>query len=156
MGHTKWYSQVRNLKNSACAMDNACRLWEDMNMNRNRNQNRSFVVITVVLILAILFFARGTAFSKEQSGRAETNRYYAVLEEEYLRRMKDMLEKDGYDNCGVTVTWVAAEDGSREYTVCLHHRKLQKLSRQEQTVMIDRLSEMEFDRESCSFTYSIL
>jgi cell division protein FtsI/penicillin-binding protein 2 len=143
-------------ENSACEMINACGLWEDMNMNRNRNQNRGFGVITVVLILAILFLVKGTVFSREQDGRAEANRYYSVLEKEYLRQTKDMLEQDGYDNCGVTVTWVAAEDGSREYTVCLHHRKLQKLSRQEQTVMIDRLSEMEFDRESCSFTYSIL
>jgi hypothetical protein len=153
MGHTKWYSQVRNLKNSACAMDNACRLWEDMNMNMNRN--RGFVVITVVLILAILFFVRGTAFSKEQSERGEANRYYAVLEKEYLRHTKEVLEQEGYGNCGVTVTWVAAEDGSREYTVLLHHRKFQKLNEKDKKAMVSRLSGSEFDRESCRFSYLI-
>jgi hypothetical protein len=85
-----------------------------MNMNRrNRNQNRGFAVITAVLILAILFFVRGTAFSKEQNERGEANRYYAVLEQEYISRTKDALEQEGYDNCGVTVTWVTAEDGGR-------------------------------------------
>jgi hypothetical protein len=120
------------------------------------NRSRSFRVITVVLILAILFFVRGTVFCKEQNGRAEANRYYTVLEKEYLRQTKEALEQEGYGNCGVTVTWVAAEDGSREYTVLLHHRKLQKLSTQEQTVIIGRLSEMEFDSGNCTFSYSIL
>jgi hypothetical protein len=155
MGHTKWYSQVRNLKNSACAMDNACRLWEDMNMNRNRNQNRVFGVITAVLILAILFFVRGTAFSKEQSERGEANRYYAALEQEYISRTKDALEQEGYGNCGVTVTWVAAEDGRREYTVLLHHKKFQKLNEKDKNAMVSRLSVSEFDRESCRFSYLI-
>jgi hypothetical protein len=119
------------------------------------NRNRSFRVITAVLILAILFLVRGTVFSKEQNERAEANRYYAVLEKEYLRQAKDMLEQDGYGNCGVTVTWVAAEDGSREYTVCLHHKKLQKLSEKDRNDVISRLSGMEFDRDSCSFSYLI-
>jgi cell division protein FtsI/penicillin-binding protein 2 len=127
----------------------------NMNRNRNQNQNRGFAVITVVLILAILFCVRGTVFSKEQDKRAEMNRYYAVLEKEYLRQTKDILEQEGYDNCGVTVTWVAAEDGSRDYTVQLHHRKLKKLDEQDKNAVVMRLSGAEFDRESCRFSYLI-
>jgi hypothetical protein len=122
----------------------------------DRKQNRGFEVITVVLILAILFFVKGTVFSKERNECAEANQHYTAMEKEYLRQTKDALEQEGYGNCGVTVTWVAAEDGSREYTVLLHHRKLQKLSTQEQTVIIGRLSEMEFDSGNCSFSYAIL
>lgn len=117
---------------------------------------KGFGVVAVVLIMVILFCVKGTVFSKEQNERAEANRYYSVMEKEYLRQTKDILEQEGYDNCGVTVTWVSSEDGSREYTVLLHHKKLQKLGRQEQTVIIGRLSEMEFDSGNCSFSYSIL
>lgn len=116
---------------------------------------KGFEVITVVLIMVIVFCVKGTVFSKENSERAKANRYYAVLEDEYLDHTKNLLEEKGYNNCGVTMTRMTMEDGSREYTVLLHHRKLQKLSAEEKDKLIRLLSNMEFDSDICKFCYDM-
>lgn len=112
-------------------------------------------MITVLLILVIAFCVKGTVFSKENHERARENHYFAALEEEYLKQAKGLLEEQGYHNCGVTMTRVTLENGSREYTVLLHHRKLQKLSEVERERLVDTLSDMEFDHEICSFAYDL-
>lgn len=116
---------------------------------------RGFGVITVLLILVIVFCVKGTVFSKEKQERATENHYYAALEKEYREQAKELLEEQGYHNCGVTMTRVTMEDRSREYTVLLHHRKLQKLSEVERERLVDTLSDMEFDHEICSFVYDL-
>ena len=116
---------------------------------------RGFGVITVLLILVIAFCVKGTVFSKENHERARENHYFAALEDEYLKQTKGLLEEQGYHNCGVTMTRVTLENGSREYTVLLHHRKLQKLSKDEKERLVDTLSDMEFDDELCSFVYEL-
>lgn len=116
---------------------------------------RGFGVITVILVLVIVFCVKGTVFSKENNERAKANRYYALLEDAYLEEARQLLEEQGYSNCGVTMTRITEADGSREYTVLLHHRKLQKLSAEEKDVLISSLSDMEFDNEICRFCYEL-
>lgn len=116
---------------------------------------RGFGVITVVLILVIVFCVKGTVFSKENNERAKANRYYAALEDEYLEQTKEFLKEQGYINCGVTMTRVTQEDGSREYTVLLHHRKFQKLGTDQKEELVEALSDMEFDRGICRFIYEL-
>ncbi len=116
---------------------------------------KGFGIITVVLIAVIIFCVKGTVSSKENSERAEANRYYAALEDEYLDRTRDILEEKGYCDCGVTMTRVTMEDGSREYTVLLHHRKLQRLNAEEKNELIGFLADMEFDNDVCRFRYDL-
>lgn len=116
---------------------------------------RGFGVITVLLVIVIVFCVKGTVFSKENNERAKANRYYAVLEDEYLKETRQLLEEHGYQNCGVTMTRITEADGSREYTVLLHHRKLQKLSAEEKSAVISSLSDMEFNNEICKFFYEL-
>ena len=116
---------------------------------------RGFGVITVLLILVIAFCVKGTVFSKENHERAKENHYFAVLEDEYLEQAKGLLEEQGYHNCGVTMTRVTLEDGSREYTVLLHHRKLQKLGVEEREELLEALCTMEFSHGTCSFVYEL-
>lgn len=116
---------------------------------------RGFGVITVLLILVIVFCVKGTVFSKEKQERATENYYYAALEKEYREQAKELLEEQGYHNCGVTMTRVTLEDGSREYTVLLHHRKLQKLGVEEREELLEALCTMEFSHGTCSFVYEL-
>lgn len=116
---------------------------------------RRFGVITVLLILVIVFCVKGTVFSKEKQELATENRCYAALEKEYREQAKELLEEQGYHNCGVTMTRVTLEDGSREYTVLLHHRKLQKLGAEEREELLGSLCTMEFCHETCSFVYEL-
>lgn len=116
---------------------------------------RGFGVITVLLVLVIVFCVKGIVFCKENNERAKANRYYAVLEDEYLEEARQLLEEHGYQNCGVTMTRITEADGNREYTVVLHHRKLQKLSAEEKSAVISFLSAMEFDGGICRFCYEL-
>lgn len=114
---------------------------------------KEFGIITVLLVLVIVFCVKGTVFSKEKDERARENRYYAVLEDEFRKGTKSVLEENGYKDCGVTMTRVTMPDGSREYTVLLHHRKLQRLNEKEKEEVISSLSDMEFEGDVCKFCY---
>lgn len=118
-----------------------------------RMRGKTFGVLTVILVLIIVFCVKGTVMSREDSERGKQNHYYAALEQEYLDRTQQLLEEQGLKNCGVNVQWVTDGDGSREYTILLHHRKLDRMTQEEKSVLQDMLTEMEFRDESTSFRY---
>ena len=117
--------------------------------------NKVFGVLTVLLVLIILFCVKGTVMSRDKGGYDRQNKYYAVLEQEYLEKVNRLLKEEGVSNCGINLRWVADEEGSREYTVTLHHRRLERMSGQEQTNLTDRLIGAEFRDAACSFRYVI-
>lgn len=118
-------------------------------------RGKLFGVLTVILVLVIVFCIKGTVMSRENDARGKINRHYAVLEQEYRDRTRRLLEEQGLGNCGVNIRWVDEGDGSREYTVLLHHRRLDRMTEEEKSVLTDMLVEMEFHDEACSFSYVI-
>ena len=120
-----------------------------------RMRGKGFGILTVILVLIIVFCVKATVMSRESTTGSKNNRYYAVLEEEYLNRARQLLEEEGLCNCGVDLRWVADVDGTREYTMILHHRYLECMSAQEMAELTDRLTEAEFQDDVCSFSYII-
>lgn len=120
-----------------------------------RMRGKLFGVVTVLLVLVIVFCVKGTVTSKESDERGKKNRYYAVLEQEYLDRTRQLLDEQGLRGCGINIRWVANMDGSREYTILLHHRKLNRMTEEEKMVLTDILAEMEFQDEACCFLYEL-
>ena len=118
-------------------------------------KGKTFGALTVVLVLIIVFCVKGTVASRESAVCGKKNHYYAVLEQEYLDRTKQVLEEQGLRDCGVNLRWVADGDGSREYTMLLHHRKLNRMTEEQKSVLTDMLIEVEFQDEACSFYYVI-
>lgn len=118
-------------------------------------RRKSFWIFTVLFIILMIFCVKGTAMSMGNRERARENCYYADLEHEYVEKTHSLLEKKGYDNCGVNMTRVTYEDGSREYTILLHHRKLDRLTKEEKVTLMNLLSEAEFRDEICSFRYDL-
>ncbi len=116
---------------------------------------KGFGILTVLLILVIIFCVKETVMSKESTERAKQNHYFAVLEQDYLERTRQLLDEEGYGNCGINLTRVTYEDGRREYTVLLHHRKLERLSGKEKLNLEGMLSQIEFQNEMCSFCYEL-
>lgn len=118
-------------------------------------RGKGFGIMTVILVLIIVFCVKATVMSRESKVGNKNNGYYAVLEEEYLNRARQLLEEEGLRNCGVDLRWVADMDGTREYTMLLHHRRLERMSEQEKAELQDRLTEVEFQDDVCSFGYVI-
>lgn len=120
-----------------------------------RMRGKLFEVVTVLLVLVVVLCVKGTVTSKESDARGKKNRYYAVLEQGYRDRTRQLLEEQGLRDCGINIRWVADVDGSREYTILLHHRKLNRMTEEEKSVLTDMLAEMEFQDEACSFLYEL-
>lgn len=116
---------------------------------------KGFGIVTVLLVLVIIFCVKGTVMSKENNERAKQNHYYAVLEQDYLERTRQILHEEGYESCGINLTRVTYEDGRREYMVLIHHRRLDRLSDEEKIELENMLSQIEFQNEKCSFYYEL-
>ena len=97
----------------------------------------SFTVTgTLLLILMISLCISLTAISQEkQSRRAETE-YYRALEKEYVKEVRTFLDEKGYTNSGVTMTERVEADGTRSYTVTIHHGKMQTLTPKERGTLL--------------------
>lgn len=116
---------------------------------------KGFGILTILLVLVIIFCVKGTVMSKENDERAKQNHYFAALEQDYLERTRQLLDEEGYANCGINLTRVTYEDGRREYTVLIHHRRLERLTDKEKLELESLLSRMEFQNEMCSFCYEM-
>lgn len=102
---------------------------------------KRFVLITVVLIMITVFCTTGTVMGMEKDAARVDEKYYKQMEKEYVTQVKSYLQEEGYENSGVTLTKVLYEDGSREYTLNVHHKRIDKLSESEQNALRNTLEE---------------
>ncbi|MBD5549159.1 MAG: hypothetical protein HDQ97_17530 [Lachnospiraceae bacterium] len=113
---------------------------------------------TVVLILIIAFCICSTAFGQSR-GRRQVQvqeQYYHALEQEYIREIHELLEERGYCNSGVTMNRVIQEDGSRQYIVTIHHRRIAKLNQNQQKELLNECGMIDFPVEDCKFFHEFL
>lgn len=92
-------------------------------------KNTVFAGVTVLLILTVWLSAAGIV--KSESSERAKEEHYAVLEQQYVEDIREYLNKTGYPDSGVMCNRVTYEDGRREYTVFLHHRRLAGLAEEE-------------------------
>ena len=118
-------------------------------------REKGFGIMTVILIAVIFFLIRGTVMSMSDTDHMRNNHDYAVLEQEYLQKARQLLEEEGLKNCGINLRWVDDGNGNREYTILLHHRRLNCMSEEEIENLTDRLSKTEFRDDVCSFYYVV-
>ena len=121
-------------------------------------KNTVFAGVTVLLILTVWLSAAGIV--KSESSERAKEEHYAVLEQQYVEDIREYLNKTGYPDSGVMCNRVIYEDGRREYTVFLHHRRLAGLAEEEKEALMQELlqkamEEEAFQKEEISFTFSI-
>ena len=97
------------------------------------------IAVVLVLVFGISMTAKAASFKEEsiQFSREQ----YRLMEEEYVDEVRMILLEKGCKNAGVTLTYVADTEGSREYIVTVHHVKLQKLGSQELALLQARVRE---------------
>lgn len=110
---------------------------------------------TIILMLTIFLLTTQTVQSSNYDDIKETEAYYQVLEKAYLAEVRGYLNDEGLINCGIMITRVVEEDGSREYTVAIHHNRLDKFSEEKKAELVEELNGFAFEGENCSFTYSL-
>ncbi len=112
-------------------------------------------IVFCVLCFAVLCVSM-TAKSMESANSAAEEEYFRQQEKQLLQNTRVMLEEQGYGNSGVMITRVVEPEGARRYTITIHHKKIRKLSTDEQKGLIMDLEQLTFLEENCEFEYAFL
>lgn len=120
-------------------------------MKKNKTFGMIIIGLTVLIVLTVAKTAECQSYAAEQNNEA----YYVLLEKEYVEQVRNYLNEAGYSNSGVMLTRVINEEGEREYTMAIHHRRMEKLSGEEKEELIQQLAERAFEEKGCSFVYSL-
>ncbi len=114
------------------------------------------IIITMILVIAVALCISVTASSQAKQNQRAKTEYYRAMEQEYVLQLRALLSEKGYRNSGVTMTETVEADGSRSYTVLLHHQKINELSAEEKEVLLTNCRELEFVDNTCSISHKFL
>lgn len=119
-------------------------------------KGRLFVIMTILLVFIILFCSTEIVMSKSCRSDMRRKQYYAKMEKEYVSDIRTLLCKKGYSYSGITIRRISDAEGARSYTVMIHHKKINSLSKYEKEELLYELSVTEFEDEGCTFSYEFV
>lgn len=111
---------------------------------RKRAGNLGFVAVTIILILLTALCFAGTVASRTTLDSSELEGYYRQQEEQLVSRAREFLEEQGFVYSGVMLTRVVEADGSRAYTLTVHHGEIDRMSAPEREALAERLEGLAF------------
>lgn len=123
---------------------------------KNKKELAITAIVTVVLVLITAFSVSGTVIGQNKGDDRARKQYLRVAEQEYVQEIRNLLEEKGYCSSGVTMNRVIEEDGTREYTVTIHHRRIESLSDEQKNALIAECQSIGFPAENCSFCHEFL
>ena len=127
-----------------------------MSRKAKREYNFGRVVLTVLVVLGLALFTSKTVLSQTKEGMAVDEAGLRILEQEYVSEIRTYLEMQGFQNSGVTLTWVMEEDGSRSYEVLIYHKNINKLSEVELEQLLVVIESFAFKVNGCYFQVNLL
>lgn len=117
---------------------------------RKRAGSLGFAAVTIILVLLTALCFAGTAASRTTLGSAEREGYYRQQEDRLVSRARRFLEEEGFAYSGVMLTRVVEPDGSREYTLTVHHGEIDRMSAPERDALAERLAGLVFQDGTCA------
>ncbi len=123
---------------------------------RRKTGSVGFVAATIILVLVAALSFGGTVMSRTDFDAVELESFYRVKESELVKEVREFLAESGLENSGVTLTRVVEQDGSRNYTLTVHHGKIHKMTEQEKESLKVKLNALCFEDEACIFTPQFL
>ena len=102
-----------------------------------------FYIMTIGLLIFVFMMMTMTVNAMEDKRLQHRDEYYEEMEDCYVKALRENR------NAGITMTKVFYEDGAREYTVKLHHKRMERLTMQEQQDLLKELSQIEFADSEC-------
>ena len=98
-----------------------------------------FLVVVMVLVMGISMSVM--ASTDREMTYVISNEEYKEMERECLKEVKLILLEKGCKDAGVTLTYVTSEEGSREYTVSVHHERLDAMDVEEYGILQERIKD---------------
>lgn len=108
-----------------------------------------FYFLTIGLLILTFTMMTISVNATENKRLQHKEEYYEAMEDCYVEALRASLSEEGYRNAGITMTKVFYEDGQREYTVKLHHKRMERLNEQEKQDLLAELSEISFADSEC-------
>ena len=124
-------------------------------MWKSREESR-FMVAAVLLLLAAVYFWTAAAVSGMEVSAGELETYYSEKERELVAEARACQDREGFRNSGVMLTRVVDEDGRRQYTLTVHHGKIDDMEEDDRAALLDSLGKIIFLDASCSFRHEFL
>lgn len=110
---------------------------------------------TIFLLIAAIAFAGTTVCGKDLKGAGPEDSY-RERERRMLKDTEAFLSGQGYANSGVTLTRVVEGDGSRRYTLTVHHRRIDQMEVSEREALACELAAFAFADDNSTFSYEFL
>lgn len=126
---------------------------------RKRKMRKSIMrkkITWMILVLTAVCLSAGTAMGKSSLSRQELEAYYKEKEQALVADARAFLDGEGFMNSGVMLTRVLDLDGSRVYTLTVHHGKIDKMCEEDRELLMAELEKMVFEDESCTFRHEFL
>ena len=123
---------------------------------KRKESKAEFVVVTVLLVLFAALLFGSTAISMTEADTRELEEYYLEKERQLTGEIRRLLQEEGFDNSGIMVTRVVEEDGSRLYTVTVHHGRIDSMDPSGREELLDRLRALNFTDDNCLFINKFL
>ena len=119
-------------------------------------QKNNTVKIVTILVLAVLVLWSICSIQANAAERAENDKAeYQLQESQFKSEIRTCLEEMGYNNSGITMTKVMDADGSREYTVLVHHQDLDTDDFENVDEIYGILSQIQMPGENMTVNYTI-
>lgn len=110
-----------------------------------------FWAVTIILVIVTAFCCVGTVVSRNDFSAQELERYDRERERQLVEDVREYLGQQGYGDSGVMLTRVVEADGSREYTLNIHHSRITALSEEKREQLAEELTGLTFTERDCVF-----
>lgn len=115
-----------------------------------------FGAVTIVLMLVTAFCCTGTVLCRTDLSQRELENYYREKERQLVSETRAFLNAEGFVDSGIMLTHITETDGSRRYTMTVHHAKIDKMSEEEQQRLLAELESFAFESPKCFFDHKFL
>lgn len=109
------------------------------------------LLITIIVILAGSFMWRLTVKAQDEDSEVVSYDYYRDIEELYKNNLRNKLDGLGFKNAGITMTRVYLSENELEYTVLIHHKKIDRMSDLEKELLLKNIEVLRLEVEQCKF-----
>lgn len=115
-----------------------------------------FMAITVLLVIITAYFFVETVKCEADVAAEEVEIYYQEKEAWLVTEARAFLNEEGFQNSGIMLTKVVDEDGCREYTLTVHHGKIDRMTEEEREILLGKMEQLVFSGEGISFFHEFL
>lgn len=118
---------------------------------KNKRKRAQCIAVSGFFLCLAAFFTGMTVKSQSEENIKIERKYYAQMESDYRREVKQVLERHGIYQSGINMTSVSDVDEVREYTVVICNKDIGFLSKKQKAGLRTELSQISFPVKECRF-----